>query len=51
MLTRKIVRFGNVTALSIILVGAAMGQQVIKNAIPEVARPLPLTAVRLTGSA
>jgi uncharacterized protein len=28
---------------------ASAGQQRIKNAIPDVARPLPLTAVRLTG--
>ena len=34
---------------SIVLAGAAGGQQAIKNVVPDVARPLPLSAVRLTG--
>ncbi|HEX3230771.1 MAG TPA: beta-L-arabinofuranosidase domain-containing protein, partial [Pyrinomonadaceae bacterium] len=34
---------------SIVLAGAAIGQQAIKNVIPDLARPLPLSAVRLTG--
>src|SRR5947199_7415515 len=48
-LNRKIICFGSVGAISIVLAGAARGQQAIKNAIPDVARPLPLSAVRLTG--
>jgi DUF1680 family protein len=31
------------------LAGTASAQQPVKNAIPEIARPLPLSAVRLTG--
>ena len=48
-LTRRIIRLGNVAAISIVLGGGARGQQAIKNVIPDVARPLPLSAVRLTG--
>ncbi|MDQ2922012.1 MAG: glycoside hydrolase family 127 protein [Acidobacteriota bacterium] len=36
-------------AIIVSLVGGAANAQQIKNAIPEVARPLPLSAVRLTG--
>jgi uncharacterized protein len=48
-LTRRIMRFGSVAAISIVLAVGARGQQAIKNVIPDVARPLPLSAVRLTG--
>jgi DUF1680 family protein len=48
-LTRKIIRFAGVAMFAIVLAGAARGQQAIKNVIPDVARPLPLSAVRLTG--
>ena len=48
-LTRKLIRVATVVVCSIVLAGAARGQQAIKNVIPDVARPLPLSAVRLTG--
>src|SRR5262245_49158381 len=48
-LTRKIMCFGSVAAISIALAGGVRAQQAIKNVIPDVARPLPLSAVRLTG--
>jgi DUF1680 family protein len=46
--TRKIIRFGNLALLAVVAAGNANAQQ-IKNAIPDVASPLPLSAVRLTG--
>src|SRR5215813_12307605 len=48
-LTRKIMCFGSVAATSVALAAGGRAQQAIKNVIPEVARPLPLSAVRLTG--
>jgi len=48
-LNRKIIHVASVAGFSIVLAGAARGQQAIKNVIPDVARPLPLSAVRLTG--
>src|SRR5262245_2686861 len=44
-LTKRIVQFAIV---AIVFAGLVQAQQ-IKNAIPDVARPLPLSAVRLTG--
>src|ERR671938_519087 len=38
-----------VALLALLSFGTASAQQAIKNAVPEVARPLPLSAVRLTG--
>jgi hypothetical protein len=48
-LNRRIRCFGSVAAISFVLAGGARGQEAIKNVIPDVARPLPLSAVRLTG--
>jgi DUF1680 family protein len=48
-LSRKIICVAGVAMFSIVLAGAAIGQQAIKNVIPDLARPLPLSAVRLTG--
>lgn len=39
----------SVTALAVLCACATISAQQIKNAIPDVARPLPLSAVRLTG--
>jgi uncharacterized protein len=47
--TRKIIGFGNLVLLVVVVAGNAYAQQQIKNTIPDVARPLPLSAVRLTG--
>src|SRR5262245_65198310 len=44
-LTKRIVQFAIV---AIVFAGLVQAQQ-IKNAVPDVARPLPLSAVRLTG--
>src|SRR6266705_5956258 len=46
--TRKIIRLGNLATVALVVAVNAQAQQ-IKNAIPDVARPLPLSAVRLTG--
>ena len=48
-LTGKIIRVAGVLVFPVVLAGAGRGQQAIKNVIPDVARPLPLSAVRLTG--
>ena len=44
-LTKRIVQF---VIIAIVFAGLVQAQQ-IKNAVPDVARPLPLSAVRLTG--
>jgi uncharacterized protein len=49
LLTRKTIRLGIAAVIALVLAGNAMAQQMIKNAIPDIARPLPLSAVRLTG--
>jgi hypothetical protein len=36
-------------ALVFVLLASAVQAQPIENAVPDVARPLPLTAVRVTG--
>src|SRR5438105_9925024 len=46
--TRKIIRLGNLATVALVVAVNGQAQQ-IKNAIPDVARPLPLSAVRLTG--
>src|SRR5438477_50250 len=46
--TRKIIRLGNLALVALVVAVNAQAQQ-IKSAIPDVARPLPLSAVRLTG--
>ncbi len=46
--TRKIIRLGNLATVALVVAVNAQAQQ-IKSAIPDVARPLPLSAVRLTG--
>src|SRR5438132_1190415 len=46
--TRKILRLGNLVMVALVVAVNAQAQQ-IKNAIPELARPLPLSAGRLTG--
>src|SRR6266705_879686 len=46
--TRKIIRLGNLATVALVVAVNAQAQQ-IKNAIPDVARPLPLSSVRLTG--
>src|SRR5881396_3610697 len=46
---RKMIRLANLALLALVVAGNAQAQQMIKNAIPDVARPLPLSAVRLTG--
>jgi len=48
MLTGRIVLTVKLAVVVLVCSGAASAQQ-IKNAIPDVARPLPLSAVRLTG--
>ena len=47
--TRKIIRLGNFATVALVVAVNAQAQQTIKNAIPDIARPLPLSAVRLTG--
>src|SRR5436309_13213066 len=47
--TRKIIRLGNLATVALVVAVNAQAQQTIKNAIPDIARPLPLSAVRLTG--
>src|SRR5881396_303307 len=46
--TRKMIRLTNLALLALVVAGNAQAQQMIKNVIPDVARPLPLSAVRLT---
>src|SRR5437773_12262436 len=46
--TRKIIRLGNLAMVALVVAVNVQAQQ-IKNAIPDLARPLPLSAVRLTG--
>ena len=46
--TRKIIRLGNLATVALVVAVNGQAQQ-IKNAVPDVARPLPLSAVRLTG--
>jgi hypothetical protein len=46
--TRKAILTLKLVTVTLVFGGAASAQQ-IKNAIPDVARPLPLSAVRLTG--
>ena len=46
--TRKIIRLGNLATVALVVAVNGQAQQ-IKSAIPDVARPLPLSAVRLTG--
>jgi DUF1680 family protein len=46
--TRRTIR-ANWLALAVLLVSGITSAQQIKNAVPDIARPLPLTAVRLTG--
>ena len=41
--------FCTIACVTILVIGGATKAQQIKNAVPDVARPLPLTAVRLTG--
>ena len=48
MVARKTILLLKLVIIALVVAGAASAQQ-IKNAIPEVARPLPLSAVRLTG--
>src|SRR3989475_10770348 len=46
--TRKIIRLGSLAFIALVVAGTPNAQQ-IKNVIPDVAHPLPLSAVRLTG--
>src|SRR3984893_11150368 len=48
LITRKIILPLKLSIIALVVAGTAAAQQ-IKNAIPDVARPLPLSAVRLTG--
>src|SRR3989442_15205796 len=48
MLTRETLLTARLAIVVLVAAGAVNGQQ-IKNAIPDLARPLPLSAVRLTG--
>ncbi len=48
MNTRRIIQLVKIVIVTVTIVVAASAQQ-IKNAVPYVARPLPLSAVRLTG--
>ena len=48
LITRKLIRFGGLAFIALVVAGTTSAQQ-IKNVIPDVARPLPLSAVRLTG--
>jgi hypothetical protein len=47
-LTQKTIRLVKIVAIAVVVAGAVNAQQ-IKNATPEVARSLTLSAVRLTG--
>src|SRR6267142_7248503 len=47
-MTRRTILSLKIVILALTLAGVANAQQ-IKNAVPDVARPLPLSAVRLTG--
>ena len=44
-----IIRKSLFTAIALCLIAGTINAQQIKNAVPDLARPLPLTAVRLTG--
>ena len=46
MSSTQIARF---VLLALVIIAVPISAQPIKNAIPDVARPLPLSAVRLTG--
>ena len=48
LLTQKTIRLAKIVIVASVLADAVNAQQ-IKNAVPDVARPLPLSAVRLTG--
>ena len=48
LITRKLIRFGSLAFIALVVAGTTSAQQ-IKNVIPDVARPLPLSAVLLTG--
>jgi DUF1680 family protein len=48
LLTRRKVLPLKLLSIALLVAGAASAQQ-IKNAVPDIARPLPLSAVRLTG--
>ena len=48
LITRKIILPLKLSIIALVIAGTATAQR-IKNAIPDVARPLPLSAVRLTG--
>jgi DUF1680 family protein len=48
LMTPKMILAARIAIVTLVVVGAVSAQQ-IKNAIPDVARPLPLSAVRVTG--
>ena len=48
LMTRKIILISRIVIIALLAFGT-VGAQQIRNAIPDVARPLPLSAVRLTG--